>query len=99
MADRAALPVPEEPVELKTEMRRLLETRPEEGLRLLAHGAWIAEALWAGWSATLASRDMDRERFRRITGEYRNELRLWIMGERTWEHCIEGLAGRVTRRL
>ena len=93
------LPIPEEPVDLKVEMRQQLETRPEEGLQLLAHGAWIADALWAVWGAKLTPSDMDQERFRRIASEYRNELRLWIMGERTWEHCIEGLAGRVTRRL
>jgi hypothetical protein len=42
---------------------------------------------------------MDRRRFLGIVIGYRNELRLWVMGERPWEHCVTGLAGRVVRRL
>jgi hypothetical protein len=42
---------------------------------------------------------MDRERFGQIVAGYGNELRLWVAGERPWQHYISGLAGRVERRL
>ena len=42
---------------------------------------------------------MDRERFGQIVAGYGNELRLWVAGERPWQHAISGLAGRVERRL
>jgi len=42
---------------------------------------------------------MDREAFVDVIISYRRELWLWLIGERTWEQCISGLAGRVARRL
>jgi hypothetical protein len=81
----ALLPLLEEPVQLKHEMRTLLEQSPERGMRELECGCLIAAPLW--------------DTFRRIVVGYRNELRLWVMGERPWEHCVAGLAGRIERRL
>ncbi|MDQ3794089.1 MAG: hypothetical protein M3316_00160, partial [Actinomycetota bacterium] len=34
-----------------------------------------------------------------ISRDYSDELRLWVVGERPWDHCAAGLAGRVRRRL
>ena len=42
---------------------------------------------------------MDREWFDQIVAGYGNELRLWVVGERPWQHFISALAGRVERRL
>jgi hypothetical protein len=42
---------------------------------------------------------MDRARFLEISRDYSGELRLWVVGERPWDHCAAGLAGRVRRRL
>ena len=42
---------------------------------------------------------MDRARFLEISRGYSDELRLWVVGERPWSHCVSGLAGRVRRRL
>ena len=34
-----------------------------------------------------------------IVAGYDRELWLWLLGERTWAQCADGLAGRVRRRL
>ena len=93
------LPIPDEPLALKRETRTLLEQAPEAGMALVAAGEWIGAPLWDHWQAMLESRGMDRARFLDIVIGYQNELRLWVMGERPWEHCVAGLAGRVMRRI
>ena len=60
---------------------------------------WIAPLLWDQWFITLEGRCMDWTTFVGTIVSYRNELRLWVMGERPWEHCVSGLAGRIERRL
>jgi hypothetical protein len=97
--DEPLLPLPDEPIDLKAHIRTLLEQSPETGLQLLAAGEWIAIPLWDHWQVSLEPRGMDRARFLRIVIDYRNELRLWVMGERPWGHCVGGLAGRVARRV
>ena len=42
---------------------------------------------------------MDYERFLEISRGYAGEFRLWVVGERPWDHCAAGLAGRLLRRL
>ena len=86
------LPLPEEPGELKAKTRTLLEQSPEAGLQVLADGEWIAAPLWDHWRGQLEPRGLDRARFVQIAIGYQNELRLWVMGERPWEHCAAGLA-------
>ncbi len=95
----ATLPIPGEPHALKAMARTLLDQAPETGLPLVVAGEWIADPLWETWGDALAGRDMDRDRFGQIVAEYGNELRLWVAGERPWEHYLSGLAGRVMRRL
>jgi hypothetical protein len=87
-----------EPARLKAKTRALLEQSPEAGLALLAAGEWITAHLWPTWRATLRPLGLTRARFREIVQGYQNELRLWVVGERPWEHCVAGLAGRVARR-
>jgi hypothetical protein len=89
----------EEPRELRAETRTLLEDSPEEGLRLVNTGYPLADLLWEEWGAELEAAGMDRERFVQTTRGYAGEIRLWVMGERPWDHCIAGLTGRVRRRL
>jgi hypothetical protein len=93
------LPIPPEPIAMKKKTRTLLEQSPEAGQRLLADGTWIALPLWRHWGGALRPYGMKRKRFLEIVAGYRNELRLWVMGERPWDHCIAGLAGRVKRRI
>jgi hypothetical protein len=93
------LPLPAEPAELRAETRALLEDRPEEGARLIGEAAFVADPLWEEWGEDLEGAGMSRERFLEISRGYSDELRLWVVGERPWDHCVAGLAGRVRRRL
>ncbi len=100
MADaREKLIPPDEPRELRTETRALIEDSPEEGVRLVNAGHPLADLLWEEWDAELQEAGMERERFLQITRGYAGEIRLWVMGERPWDHCVAGLRGRVLRRL
>ena len=84
---------------MKDQTRTLLEQAPAAGFDLLEAGEWIAAPLWRLWGDQLAARGMDRDQFQQIMVDYRNEMRLWLVGERTWEHAIAGLIGRVERRV
>ena len=94
----AVLPPLDEPTELRAVTRRLLEDDPAAGRRLLEAGQWIAQPLWCAWHAILEPAGLDRPRFLGIVVGYQNELRLWVLSERTWTHCRDGLAGRMARR-
>ena len=96
---RRILPLPEEPSELRSKVRALLEDRPEEGARLIGDASFVADPLWDVWGEDLEGAGMSRERFLEISRGYTGELRLWVVGERPWDHCVAGLAGRVRRRL
>ena len=96
---RATLPLPEEPKELRAETRSLLEDSPEEGSRVVADAAFVSDLFWKEWGENLTGAGMDRARFGEIARGYAGELRLWVVGERPWDHCAAGLAGRVRRRL
>jgi hypothetical protein len=96
---RERLPLPGEPAELKAETRALLEDSPEEGARVVRDATFVAGPLWDEWGEVLERSGMDRARFLEISRGYSDELRLWVVGERPWNHCVSGLAGRVRRRL
>ena len=93
------LPLREEPVELRAETRALLEESPEEGSRRIAEAAFVADLLWEDWRETLEPGGIGYDRFIGISRGYADELRLWVVGERPWDHCAAGLAGRAQRRL
>jgi hypothetical protein len=94
-----SLPVPDEPKDLKTETRALLEESPEEGSRVIEDTTFVADLLWAEWEEDLTGAGMDHDRFLEISRGYAAEFRLWVVGERPWNHCAAGLAGRSLRRL
>lgn len=93
------LPLPEEPTELKAETRAFLEDSPEEGSRLISEAAFVSDPLWEEWGAELEAAGMGYDRFMEISRSYAGELRLWVVGERPWNHCAAGLRGRLLRRL
>lgn len=93
------LPLREEPAELRAETRALLEESPERGSRLIGEAAFVADLLWEDWGDHLEPAGMGYDRFLQISRGYADELRLWVVGERPWDHCAAGLAGRVQRRL
>jgi hypothetical protein len=93
------LPVPDEPTQTKVETRALLEDSPEEGGRVITDAAFVSDLLWENWGDDLEGAGMDYTRFLEISRSYTGEFRLWVVGERPWNHCAAGLAGRLLRRL
>jgi hypothetical protein len=93
------LSTPDEPKELKARIRALLEDSPEEGGRVIADAAFVSDVLWEEWGADLEGAGMDYGRFLEISRSYAGEIRFWVLGERPWDHCAAGLAGRLLRRL
>lgn len=93
------LSLPQEPVEMRAETRMLLEESPEEGSLKINDARFVADQLWGEWGVSLEESGIDYGRFIEISRGYTNELRLWVVGERPWDHCVAGLAGRITRRL
>ena len=96
---RRSLPMPPEPLELRADTRALLEETPEDGMKTINDARFVAEGLWEEWGDELEEAGMAYDAFLTIARGYAGELRLWVVGERIWEHCAAGLAGRVTRRL
>ena len=97
--DLSKLPLPPEPAGLRAETRAILEGSPGEGTRTIHDARFMADPLWQDWEERLEEAGMSYERFLGIARGYAGELRLWVVGERPWEHCAAGLAGRVTRRV
>jgi hypothetical protein len=93
------LPLPEEPVTLRNRMRDLAQNAPAEAVSLIAAGEAIADPLWEVWAPCLLSKNADRATLIRILAGYQRELWLWVAGERTWQQCADGIAGRIKRRL
>ena len=96
---RGRLTLPEEPKETRAETRALLEASPEDGARAIGDATFVADPLWELWGPELEGSGMAYEGFLAIARGYSGELRLWVVGERLWDHCVAGLAGRVARRL
>jgi len=93
------LPLPPEPAELRAETRALVEDSPEEGIQLVNEARFLTDLLWIEWAEKLEGAGMGYERFLQIARGYADEIRLWVVGERLWDHCVAGLAGRTLRRL
>ena len=84
---------------MKAETRALLEESPEEGTRVIEDASFVSDLLWEEWNASLEEEGMGYDRFVEISRSYAGEFRLWVVGERPWNHCAVGLAGRSLRRL
>ena len=91
--------MPDEPKDLKAETRALLEESPEGGSRVIEDATFVSDLLWEEWETTLEEAGMNYDRFVEISRGYAGEFRLWVVGERPWNHCAAGLAGRALRRL
>jgi hypothetical protein len=99
VAARVQLALPPEPAELRAWTRAMVEAAPGHWAKLVAGGQWIGVPLWERWGPELEHAGLDRPAFDGILAGYERELWLWVMGERTWAQCADGLAGRVRRRL
>ncbi len=96
---RKSLPMPHEPLKRRADTRALLEENPEDGMKIINDTRFVADPVWEEWGDELEEAGMAYDAFLSIARSYAGELRLWVVGERIWEHCAAGLAGRVTRRL
>ena len=96
---RSELRLPGEPAELRARTRHLIEQSPCEGRSVIRDGEFLAAALWEEWSDALLANGMDYDSLVEVTRGYADEVRLWVVGERVWEHCASGLAGRAARRV
>ena len=92
------LALPSEPSELRTRIRQqvlggsgwLQSAGDDHGL-----GTWV----WQHWGPILEPLGTGRTEFDAVVAGYRRELWFWVLGERTWEQAVGGLAGRMRRRL
>jgi hypothetical protein len=88
------LPGLDEPVGL----RARAVTDPDAVRAEIAAGRFLTGPLWKAWGPVLAPAGVSRATLSTILRSYGYELWLWAVGERTWGQCLEGLAGRVSRR-
>jgi hypothetical protein len=84
-----------EPVRLRARVAR----EPDAVRAEIASGKFIVTPLWKAWGPALAARGLDRAALSGILRGYGYEVWLWAVGERTWAQSLEGLAGRVSRRV
>jgi hypothetical protein len=97
-AEGVRLALPEEPEDLRRELRDTVLAGEDwrEGFSDdICVGVW----LWEQWRPTLEPAGMDREAFLDIVTGYGREVWFWLLGDRQWLPFVEGLAGRVARRL
>jgi hypothetical protein len=89
---------PEEPSDMRVALRDALLSGADwrEGFADdICLGLW----LWERWRPSLEPAGMERETFIEVVVSFGREVWLWLMGERLWDQLVDGLAGRVARRL
>ena len=89
------LHVPDEPIVMKAVWRDAVLDGAD--LAEIVTGG-VAGWLWSRWRA-LESAGFTEAGFERLVGDYRREIWLWLVGDRTWEQCCSGLIGRIGRRV
>ena len=84
----------DEPVELRDRMRELAAASPEQvRSRLVEEMIVISKRAQQLSPLAMTERDLEA-----VCESYRREFWLWLVGERTWAQCADGLAGRFARR-
>jgi len=99
-SEREATPdlhVPREPSTLRGTLHRAAVEDPDGASVLI--GKELSLWLWRSWCDALRARGVTRSEVRAVLVDDRREAWLWVMGERTWAQLIDGLIGRVNRRL
>jgi hypothetical protein len=93
-----SLEIPAEPVELGDTIRHSVlggaDWQEQWGTSL-----GVGDVLWHEWAPPLEAAGMDHAAFDQVVLGYRRELWFWLLGERSWEAAVTGLAGRLSRRL
>jgi hypothetical protein len=80
-------------------VRARVASEPDAVRAEIASGRFIVTPLWKAWGPALAAQGVDRAALSAMLRGYGYELWMWAVGERTWAQCLEGLAGRVSRRV
>jgi hypothetical protein len=80
-------------------VRARVAREPDAVRAEIASGRLIVAPLWKAWGPALAAQGLDRAVLSAILRGYGYEVWLWAVGERTWAQSLEGLAGRVSRRV
>lgn len=96
-AEGLRLEMPAEPLGLRATLReKALETYPPESSSFEnCFAVWT----WERWRSALEPAGFGREAFIEVVAGYRREVWFWILGDRGWAQLVNGLAGRVSRRL
>ncbi|MGH9121605.1 MAG: hypothetical protein ACRDYC_06620 [Acidimicrobiales bacterium] len=90
------LDLPPEPVAALSTFRAVASDGGPWADQDLSH---LVDDLWESWGQVLRGAGMSRDGLAAVVGGYRRELWLWVVGDRIWQQCASGLAGRVLRRL
>ncbi len=99
MSKTPVLHIPKEPSETLTEIRTTYSKSQLGALHLVNDGNIIARYLWKEWQKPLTQAGLTYNDLLRAVRGYRQEFWLWAMGERPWDHCVVGTAGRLARRV
>jgi len=86
-----------EPEGLRAELGVLARDDPAGGADRVARR--LASEIGARWRTVVAPAGPAADALVRTACGARRETWLWAMGERTWDHTVEVLAGRYVRRL
>ncbi len=86
-----------EPERLRRELRELVGENPAAAKDAIARR--LSERLWRAWRPELAPRGGSAQALRSVVAGDGVETWLWVLGDRQWDQLVEGLAGRVARRV
>ena len=92
------LPVPAEPTELREAIcGAVLGGSSWRGA--FGDSLGVGDVLWEQWESVLEAGGLGRPDFDIVVRGYRRELWFWLLGDRSWRQVVEGLSGRMLRRL
>ncbi|HUZ19857.1 MAG TPA: hypothetical protein VMU75_04705 [Acidimicrobiales bacterium] len=92
-----SLRLPREPERLRRELRELAGEDPAAAKAVITKR--LTERLWRAWRPELAPRGGSSRALRNVIAADGVETWLWVLGDRRWDQLVEGLAGRVARRV
>ena len=92
------LTVPDEPEGMREEIRAHLVDLGVNYAQVLESAGPLVNYLWKHWEPTLTFHGFGWQEYQDVIGDYKRELWLWAMGERTFRQFVTDLEGRLGRR-
>ena len=86
----------DEPRRLRERLGALAREGPENAREVVRR---MVSALWRRWGEELMAADVRRAQLSRTANGYEREIWLWALGDRPWSQMLEGLRGRILRRV